>query len=328
MNLKHFYQLIKSLIKDYSVFGPIKTKKEIQIKQITELNYKNIEISNEIPLYSFKKYFIPPKETLFTYRNNNFKKLKIRQKKQIILGMSIFDLKSLLLYNHVFEKDPYYQNLMRNTIIIGQACISCNANVLDVFKEKYEENILEHLQFDIFIERENHKYSLFTGSEEGQKILEKSGFKDYEHIQFAGPIKEEGLDPKMIKIRDKLKKHNPKMKLWQDLGKKCIGCGKCSIICPTCFCFDIKDKPGLMNNSGKRVREWSSCFASEFSEITGGHKFLKNMAERIHNWYTHKFVRIPYEYNFPGGCTGCGRCIRVCPAEIDIRKVLEDILKS
>lgn len=123
------------------------------------------------------------------------------------------------------------------------------------------------------------------------------------------------------KYKNKMAKTNPADKLWQDLGRRCIECGQCTIACPTCFCFRIDDQAGPEAGSGQRKKVWDSCFYAEFSELAGGLKFLKTTAERIHFWYYHKFVRIPEEYDLPG-CVGCNRCSEVCPAGIEIKKVL------
>jgi len=129
------------------------------------------------------------------------------------------------------------------------------------------------------------------------------------------------LSLKMQKIRDKFKNKFNK-KLWDELGKKCIECGQCTMVCPTCFCFRFED-----NSEKKRGLVSDSCFYHDFSEVAGGHQFLHNTAKRIYFWYYHKFVRIPEEYNLPG-CVECGRCSKVCPAGIEIEKVLKEILRS
>ncbi len=320
-------KFIKWLQKEgYSVIGPVKTSKQILIKEI--LKPQELDLSGRLPLYSFKKYFIPSCEILFKYKDRQFES-EFALKKQALVGISIFDLKAVLLYDHVFEKDPYYQARLRNTLIIGQVKMPLlTARTFQVWQEKYEEDVLEHLQFDIFLGQQKKKtkgmeFRIFTGSQKGQRVLSEFGYKNYEHIQFAGPIKEEGIDPQVLEVKIKMSRFF-KSALWKKLGKICIECGKCSIVCPTCFCFDMVDCPDLKDGQGIRTRYWASCFYDEFSEVADGHKFLSTTAERIYNWYWHKFVRIPDEYSFPG-CTGCSRCSMVCPAGIDICQVLSEI---
>lgn len=328
-----FQKFIKWLQKrGYSLIGPVKSEGQILIQEISDP--KEIDLSGHLPFYSFKKYFIPPHEILFNYKNKRlFSKRTLL--KQAIIGMSTFDLKALHLYNHVFEKDPYYQTRMQNTLIIGQTKMPFpSSRVFKIWQEKYEENVLEHLQFDIFLgqQRKNiqTKFRIYTGSEEGQSVLEKFGYKNYEHIQFAGPIKEEGIEPRFLKIQMSLRGSGSLSKgvaissFWKKLAEKCIECGKCTIVCPTCFCFDINDRPNLKKDEGNRIRCWSSCFYNEFSRVAGGHKFLGTTQERIYNWYYHKFVRVFDEYGFPG-CVGCGRCAMACPAEIEITEVLKQL---
>ena len=326
----------------YSTFGSFEENEIIKIKPIT--NPKKFKLLGKLSFYSFKKFFLPQKEILFKFKKNHLIKNKNVIEKQALFGLSVFDLSALTLYNNVFEKDFHYQEKRKNTLTIGQSIMLSDEKIFQNWKEKYEEDILEHLRFDIFLGIINYpapicqpfflkqkveskpkeiKYKVFTGTIIGQKILDEFGYKNYEHIQFAGPIKEEGANLEMIKIKNIIKK-NYKTKVWEELGKKCIECGKCSMVCPTCFCFDIKDQMTLGKNEGQREQCWSNCFFQEFSEIAEGYKFLNSTAKRIYNWYYHKFVRIPDEYNF-SGCVGCGRCIKVCPAGIDIRDVLEKI---
>jgi len=347
--LEDFVLFLKK--KEWEVFGTQQRDGVLTVDLIK--NPEDLKLESGLPFYSFKRFFVPEEEKLFEYKSQNLKADLVSPKNAAIIGMNLLDLKSILLYDQVFEKDPYYQARRGHILIVGHSLIPDLPQ--NIFEQTFEEDILEHSSFDIFLaelssqkvapkrtkkakkineENADEEYAVFTGSALGQKILNEFGYKDYINIQFSGPTREGKLDERMVVLQDKLKnKHN--QKIWDELGARCIECGKCTVVCPTCFCFRIDDQAGLENNQGERKRCWDSCYYQEFSEVAGGpsagsgqgYKFLKNTAERIHFWYFHKFVRIPDEFNFMG-CVGCRRCAAVCPVGIDIAEVLKDIENS
>lgn len=321
MTKEQLNNLIKFLQKDHRIIGTKRFGKFLDVAEIKDP--AELTLENQLPFHGFKKYFLPEKTVLFEYNKFKFQE-NLTAPKIAIFGINILDLKAVLLYDQVFEKDPYYQAQRANILIIAHNFLpSIESNI---FEEKYEEDILEHLPFDIFLAGINKdKFEVFSGSSRGQKLLEKNKITDYRHIQFSGPISEEGSNKFHKLIYDKFKNSADK-KIWDELDKRCIECGKCTIICPTCYCFRLDDESAIEPTQGQRVRAWDACFYHEFSEVAGGVKFLKTTGERIRFWYWHKFVRNFEEFSF-AGCIGCNRCSVVCPAKININEVLEDIKK-
>lgn len=334
MNEKQLAKLFKYLSRNNRLIASSREDGVLKMREVGDV--LEIELTNEIPLHSFKKFLLPQKEILDK---------KNSQSKMVLLGINILDLKAITILNHVFEKDSRYQDRIKNTLIIGYCEFPCEYKGMAAIR--YEEDILEHIQFDLFIIKKSpsvplykgggiDRYKILTGSGDGQRVLDEFGYKDYENIQYSGPIKEEGAEKRMFKIREALEKLSAKSKIFEELGKKCIECGRCSIICPLCFCFCLEDnvsssassgRTGRQANNFKKARKLTTCFYSEFSEVAGGHKFLKNPAERIFNWYEHKFIRFPEELSLMG-CVGCGRCAKVCPMGINIKDVLEQIING
>jgi sulfhydrogenase subunit beta (sulfur reductase) len=111
---------------------------------------------------------------------------------------------------------------------------------------------------------------------------------------------------------------------WEEIAQKCLNCAICSYLCPTCHCFDIQDEGN--ERTGRRIRIWDSCMFPLFTREASGHNPRANGADRVRQRVMHKFnyfVENLGEY----GCVGCGRCVRECPVNVDIREVLTGALQ-
>lgn len=315
---------LDKLLTNYLFYAPKKREGKIKVSLIQTKD--EIDWGGELPSNSFKVLFLPTIEELGNFYKNKFSTNNITPKPKVAWGLNILDLQAFTLFEHVFEKDVYYQKRRQNTIVVGFSNgIEADFRKYKAFHQTFEEDILEHLCFDVFIERQKDGIFLFfAGSDKGQELLETNGVDDFENIEFAGLVSEKGMNPRLILNRGAVavSENDP---MWDELAQICLSCGKCSIVCPTCFCFDNFDEPSADLITKKR--RWTSCFYAEFSETTGEGKELDSVKKRLYFWYYHKFVRIPDEFSY-FGCVSCGRCTKVCPVGINIQNNLMRLQKS
>jgi ferredoxin len=107
---------------------------------------------------------------------------------------------------------------------------------------------------------------------------------------------------------------------WEEVSAKCLSCGACTYLCPTCYCFTITDEAGGL--TGKRLRSWDTCMSFQFTLEASGHNPRPTKAHRLRNRVGHKFSYYPALHGGLFACCGCGRCIKYCPASVDLREIV------
>jgi ferredoxin len=116
----------------------------------------------------------------------------------------------------------------------------------------------------------------------------------------------------------------PQHPRWDDVATRCLSCGNCTLVCPTCFCTSVTDVTDLSGDHAERRRRWESCFASAHSEL-GGRPVRPDTRSQYRQWLTHKFDTWAAQFG-SSGCVGCGRCITWCPVGIDVTEELAALL--
>jgi sulfhydrogenase subunit beta (sulfur reductase) len=107
---------------------------------------------------------------------------------------------------------------------------------------------------------------------------------------------------------------------WDEVAERCLTCGNCTLVCPTCFCSSVEDVTDLTGDAAERFRTWDSCFSVDHSYIHGG-SIRPSARSRYRQWLTHKFGTWEAQFG-TSGCVGCGRCIAWCPVGIDVTREL------
>ncbi len=319
MTQQEINKFLTQLETAYFLYGPNLHDWGIKIEEIKQL--ADLDWSGQIPENTWKSVFLPSSEKILDLGKRGYKEIVGKYPPIACLNVNVLDLKALTLLEQVFSQDANYQARRRNLLLIGYSCHwPDDYKRYKVFSHKWEEDYLEHVVFDIFLVKlKNNTFKVYSGSEKGQVLLEKFGLSKYQHVEFAGAIAEQGPDKRMLQIKKKIDQSFDR-KIWNELNKICLACGKCAVNCPTCFCFNLVDQ-WQPDNLG-RHRQTTTCFYNDFSKVAGGHKPLESVKAKIYFWYVHKFVRIPHEYSLPG-CVSCGRCAKTCPVGIKIKDTLK-----
>jgi len=282
------------------------------------------------PRLSPKKYLFPQRERLFTF-NVCLESIEIEahfnETKRVIWGVRPCDLYGLKFLDLVYLKDyidPYYQARRANTLLLG---LNCNEAEESCFCSSLGTGPFAKEAFDLLFTDLGDVFLVEIGSRAGEKLIEKGAnlFTNATTLkQVQGKLLEEkskktfktSIDLEKIKAKIAAASGNP---IWAEEAVKCILCGGCNWVCPTCQCFNVEDiKAG---HKTQRVRYWDSCQLGGFTQMAAMNS-RATQAERLRQRIYHKFSYNPDKYGGKIGCTGCGRCIDVCPVGIDITDIL------
>lgn len=286
--LKRYGDVVAPVKKDILRFEKIEKASEICLEGITRFPAKNL--------------VFPEKQTLFRFKDSSIAEEKEEPEKTVLFGLRLCDLNAFYVADKFLLNkypDEKYKKRRDNIILIGLNC----KNPVDrfCFCSSME---LKHF-YDLFFYDMGSYFHIKIGSKKGEELIKE--LKDEEYT--PEPIKcSVNLETKDIKYYY----DDPE---WSKIADECISCGMCTNLCPTCFCFDIKDDVSLNLDSGKRKLEWDSCMYRDFTEVAGGHIFRKERLSRFKHRIYHKMQYFKEEFDVYM-CTGCGRCIRHCPREI------------
>ncbi len=279
-----------------------------------------------------KKYLHKPREVIFNFhKDQGFQEvIEDKDTKRILFGLHPCDIHGIKILDVVFNRDyldPYYYTRRKNTVIIGLSCLPDEKCFCKSMNTDYVED-----GFDLFLSDIGDDFLVAVGTSLGDDLVAEREhmFKEIEeddrrkYLEFRKKRNESfrlELDISDLPYILDLEQKSP---IWDELGKRCLTCGSCSMVCPTCYCFNVYDTLNLDGKSGQRVKQWDACLFKDYALVAGGHNFREDRSERVKNRYYHKQFRMVEQYGKPS-CVGCGRCIDACPAGIDVVEVLTKV---
>jgi len=182
---------------------------------------------------------------------------------------------------------------------------------------------------DLYFTDIGDRYFVEASSQEGEELLDVSQFQPATEadIQVAESVRQKtlGMLPEPADHMAASTSYDWNHPIWIDLAQKCLGCGVCAFLCPTCHCFDIQDC--MKGTQGSRFRCWDTCQFEKFTLMGAGHNPRPSKKERTRQRVFHKFKYSVERYRILG-CVGCGRCIAACPVNIDVRQVIKELAEE
>jgi sulfhydrogenase subunit beta (sulfur reductase) len=323
---------IKSLAKTMKVYAPVaKGHNNFAFEEVTtaaEISMKYIPT-----ILPPKKYFMPPREKLLDFDLTGGKpadKANLDAPEIAVFAVHTCDLAGIQCLNMVFSERPRDYNFLRRKekiIIIGLECNDyCDGNASCALVGNHFPNG----GYDLFFTDIGDKYIIHVNTQKGEALVEgmglaKAGVQDFSALDKVREAKKKafqneiGVDPKKLPA---IFARSGNSKVWKDVGDRCVSCGNCTNVCPTCYCFDMTDTVDLDMKTGSRDRTWDSCQFDTFATVAGGENFRAERAERQRHRYNRKF-KYSLDKFYRAFCTGCGRCTRTCMAKINLKDTLK-----
>ncbi|MCL6560697.1 MAG: 4Fe-4S dicluster domain-containing protein [Firmicutes bacterium] len=327
-------ELLDRLARETVLIAPVREEETVTLFKIVsgghevELNYTNSDVPP-------KAFFFPQTEKMFSFRTTGGT-LEIQEanstEKMVLFGVRPCDVKSLEVLDPVFNgkyKDNYYAGKRENSVIIG---LSCPAVLSTCFCKAFDSGPCDGRGTDLMFTDVGDQYFVEINTPKGLSLVEanREYFSEQGVAGAAGGKEaiEKELSDQFYRVVDlkgvkEILDRHFELPYWEKISKKCLGCGICTFICPTCHCFDIFDHMAG-DYAGDRFRCWDSCMFQDFTLMAGGHNPRPTKKERVRNRFMHKLKYHLDRYGV-NGCVGCGRCIVKCPVNMDITEIIKDL---
>lgn len=333
-------RLFDMLAAEHEVIGPVSTGRDASgdpvyaFQKVDHFGQMSLDYpTTRIPP---KRYFLPYREDLATFtvgENDWDKKVDYHvNNQQIFFGMHPCDINALNRLDKVLAEGayplPHYITKRRNTIIIGTSC----APRPGCFCRSMGTDTALH-GFDLFLTDLGGRYFAEILTDTAFNLLKQIRTADpseEDHVLFkAAMARRNGQFTTSVDTTDLMKILDMEFQseVWRQWGDKCLSCGTCSNVCPTCYCYGVEETVDLSLAAARKTKMLYSCNLIDFAEVAGGHNFRPERHIRLKYRYYHKhrgFVEA-YEESL---CVGCGRCGQSCLAGITVPEVIASVRES
>jgi sulfhydrogenase subunit beta (sulfur reductase) len=322
INKEEWDKALTQLLLSHSIFASIENEFGQDYELIKPSDVGKISYNKPKPATSLKSFFLPVKE--------NVTSAKVSEKPRIIIGVPACDIEGLALLDEIYLdaefNDIYYRYRRENTLLISSDCFGiqehCHCLSYDIRPYSTKISDLAVISLD-----EKIVFRIISGK--GERFVKEIPGKDLSPDDSLLKI----IANKNIETENLLEKSNglpdykttgklvseSKGEIWEKYSAKCVSCGACTTICPTCTCFILIDKPGF-----EKVKQMDACQYPGFERVAGGEDALFELHNRFRNRYMCKYVWKPAKFKSIA-CTGCGRCIEACIGKINKNEIFREL---
>jgi ferredoxin len=280
--------------------------------------------------HSWKQFLLPPRVRLWRARRNGevteIEEEPAPAKPYAFLGVRSCDLSAIAIQDRVLTGGRYvdrdYAARREGTFVVvvdcaepGRLCFCTSMGTGPEAESGFDLALMELLEGE-------HRFLVRVGSERGAEVL-----RDVTHSA-SDPADQDAAVALVAEARQSMGRtldteglkedilQNLEHPRWDEVADRCLSCGNCTLVCPTCFCVGVEDTADLTGETIERERVWNSCFSLDHAYMHGG-TVRESGRSRYRQWLTHKLATWHDQFG-TSGCVGCGRCIAWCPVGIDI----------
>jgi len=285
-----------------------------------------------------KKYFLPQYETLGEFDSREGQQIQgvAELEERILFAVRTCDLAGIGCLNAALSRRPRDLNFLLRKERITLIGLECNSYCDEYASCALMGNHLADGGCDLMFTDLGELFYAMAYTQRGHELVSSAGLFSpaddpvRKERDALSKNKEAVFHPEVDVNRDDIPAlfaegfDNP---VWQEIGRRCLSCGNCTNVCPTCYCFDVADIPNLDLVTGRRVRVWDSCQNEPFAKVAGGESFRALRQDRKRHRFNRKFS-YPVAKFGRFFCTGCGRCSRTCMAKIDLKETISCLAKG
>jgi len=317
--------LFQSWSKDYLIYGPTLIKNTGRFSDTDSVRYDKLTSIDQLEFdkksdYSFKDIIFPISEMLFSYDATGTHIPEPKHQGALVF-LRACDTHALTRLDQIFlengKPDFYYKRLRENLKIV---LLPCRTSFENCFCVSMKSNIPH--QFDYALEVKDGAYILNTQASSLSALLKKEKTIDYT-VPFVTSNTVVVEHAKKIDVAALTKSE-----MWREYDSRCINCGRCNLVCPTCTCWTMQDIHYSDNKSaGERRRIHASCMVDNFDRVAGNHVYRPKNGDRMRYKTLHKV----YDHKLRFGvdlCVGCGRCDDICPEYISFSNILNKVAQE